>query len=215
MKKVASGISPLIAINKKDAKTLYRQVYEGYRREIVGGNVRAGQRVPSTRVLALELGISRTPVSNAYAQLSAEGYFESRVGSGTIVSRSLSSGAAVPRRMNHPATMVSPTRRQLSKRCSILSSADQFYRRRGLGAFGVGESLRAFSVAGVEQPREATPEEHRRKSARLWGSHGTAGTPGSHRHISSNSARGALRSRADYDRLRLATRLGVGGSRIA
>ncbi len=48
-----------------------------------------GQRVPSSRTLSVELGISRIPVLNAYAQLLAEGYFESRKGAGTFVSESL------------------------------------------------------------------------------------------------------------------------------
>ncbi|MFZ0213316.1 MAG: PLP-dependent aminotransferase family protein [Candidatus Acidiferrales bacterium] len=139
MKKVPSGISPVIAINKKIPKSLYRQVYDGYRKAIVDGNVRAGQRVPSTRVLALELGISRIPVLSAYAQLLAEGYFESRVGSGTIVSRSLPNRIAAPQPANAPSARISPRRRRLSKRCSILPSAENFHRQRVLGPFGVSQ----------------------------------------------------------------------------
>src|SRR5215469_7509674 len=89
MKKAPSGLAPVIQVQKQASKSLYRQVYDGYRKAIVEGSLRIGQRVPSTRVLAMELGISRMPVLNAYAQLLAEGYFESRVGSGTVVSRSL------------------------------------------------------------------------------------------------------------------------------
>lgn len=139
MKRVPSGISPVIAINKQVAKPLYRQVYDGYRKAIVDGNVRAGQRVPSTRVLALELGVSRIPVLSAYAQLLAEGYFESRVGSGTIVSRSLPERVTAVQPSNAPLTRISPGRRPLSKRCSILPSAEEFYRRRTLGPFGVSQ----------------------------------------------------------------------------
>ncbi len=94
MKRSPSGIAPPFAIQKGVPEALYRQVYDGYRKAIVDGSLRAGQRVPSTRVLAIELGISRMPVLSAYAQLLAEGYFESRVGSGTVVSRSLPERAA-------------------------------------------------------------------------------------------------------------------------
>lgn len=139
MKKVASGISPVIPIHKSAPKPLYRQVYEAYRKAIVDGSVRPGQRVPSTRVLALELGISRIPVLSAYAQLLAEGYFESRVGSGTVVSRSLPYRAAVPSPANGPAKKGERGRRPVSKRCSILPSAEGFYRRRGFGAFSVSQ----------------------------------------------------------------------------
>src|ERR1700677_299429 len=89
MKKVASGVLPVIAVDRKAAKALHRQIYDAYRAAIVDGSLHRGQRIPSTRVLASELGVSRFPVLNAYAQLLAEGYFESRVGAGTVVSSSL------------------------------------------------------------------------------------------------------------------------------
>ena len=79
----------MIAVDRKAPKTLHRQIYDAYRTAIVDGSLRPGQRIPSTRVLASELGVSRFPVLNAYAQLLAESYFESRVGAGTVVSNSL------------------------------------------------------------------------------------------------------------------------------
>jgi GntR family transcriptional regulator/MocR family aminotransferase len=89
MKKVPSAISPVIAVNRKAAKPLHKQIYDAYRAMIVGSNLSVGQQIPSTRSLAAELEISRIPVLTAYAQLLAEGYFESRAGSGTFVCRSL------------------------------------------------------------------------------------------------------------------------------
>jgi GntR family transcriptional regulator/MocR family aminotransferase len=80
---------PLVAIDRRSARPLYRQLYDGYREAIVNGRVRPGQRLPSTRALAAELRISRLTVLTAFEQLVAEGYFESRVGAGTIVARSL------------------------------------------------------------------------------------------------------------------------------
>jgi GntR family transcriptional regulator / MocR family aminotransferase len=89
MKRAASAFSPLIAISRKSARPLHRQIYDAFRSKIVGRALSSGQPIPSTRALAAELGISRIPVLNAYAQLLAEGYFESRVGAGTFVSRSM------------------------------------------------------------------------------------------------------------------------------
>jgi DNA-binding transcriptional regulator YhcF (GntR family) len=89
MKRVPSGIVPILAVDRRLPKPLQNQIYDGYRAAIVERRLRPGQRVPSTRVLATELGVSRIPVLNAYAQLLAEGYLESRIGSGTVVSRSL------------------------------------------------------------------------------------------------------------------------------
>jgi GntR family transcriptional regulator/MocR family aminotransferase len=85
----AEAIAPVIAVDRKAAKPLHKQIYDGFLSVIVGGNMRPGQRVPSSRTLSIELGISRIPVLNAYAQLLAEGYFESRKGAGTFVSESL------------------------------------------------------------------------------------------------------------------------------
>ena len=52
MKRVASGILPMIAVDGKWPKPLYRQIYDAYRMAIVEGGLRPGQRIPSTRVLA-------------------------------------------------------------------------------------------------------------------------------------------------------------------
>jgi GntR family transcriptional regulator/MocR family aminotransferase len=141
MKKVPSGITPVIQVQKRAPKSLYRQVYEGYRKAIVDGSLRTGQRVPSTRVLALELGISRMPVLNAYAQLLAEGYFESRVGSGTVVSRSLPERTPETKPKPNVAQSKKPSggRRRFSKRCLNLASAERFYRSRGVGPFTVSQ----------------------------------------------------------------------------
>jgi GntR family transcriptional regulator/MocR family aminotransferase len=68
---------------------LYQQIYDGYRVAILEGRLRPGQRVPSTRVLALQLGISRLPVLTAFEQLLHEGYIEGRAGSGTYVASSI------------------------------------------------------------------------------------------------------------------------------
>jgi GntR family transcriptional regulator / MocR family aminotransferase len=89
MKRVASGILPVVAVDRTFSTPLHRQIYDGFRSAILEGRLRPGQRIPSTRVLAAEIRVSRFPVLNAYAQLLAEGYLESRVGAGTVVSSSL------------------------------------------------------------------------------------------------------------------------------
>lgn len=89
MKRSATEIVPLLALDRAAAKPLYRQLYESFREAILTGRLGAGQRLPSTRGLADELRISRLPVLTAFEQLLAEGYFESRAGAGTFVARSL------------------------------------------------------------------------------------------------------------------------------
>jgi GntR family transcriptional regulator / MocR family aminotransferase len=73
---------------------LFRQVYSGLRQAILSGAFRAADRLPSTRELAAELGISRTVVLLAYDQLVAEGFAAGRGGSGTYVSAELRSGSS-------------------------------------------------------------------------------------------------------------------------
>ncbi len=138
MKKTPSGISPIITIDRKAPTALHRQVYEAYRVAIVNRHLRAGQRVPSTRVLALELGISRIPVLTAYAQLLAEGYFESHVGSGTVVSRSLPDQVALSEAAGGQSTGVRGSRR-MSERSSKLFPTANLPWHRGWGAFGVSQ----------------------------------------------------------------------------
>jgi GntR family transcriptional regulator / MocR family aminotransferase len=71
---------------------LFRQVYRGLRQAILAGRFRSGDKLPSTRELAGQLGISRTVVLLAYDQLVAEGFAGGRGGSGTYVSRAVSGG---------------------------------------------------------------------------------------------------------------------------
>lgn len=56
------------------AGPLYTRVYATLRRQIVEGRFAAGKRLPGTRTVADALGVSRTVVLHAYAQLEAEGY---------------------------------------------------------------------------------------------------------------------------------------------
>jgi len=78
-----------ITLDPASEHPLYRQVYDWFQRAIVSGQLRAGQRVPSTRTLAIELSVSRIPVLQAFDQLKAEGYLQTFVGAGTRVSSSI------------------------------------------------------------------------------------------------------------------------------
>ena len=69
----------------KNGEPLFRQVYLGLRQAILVGNFPAGGRLPSTRDLAQQLGISRTVVLLAYDQLLAEGFAVGRGGSGNLL----------------------------------------------------------------------------------------------------------------------------------
>jgi GntR family transcriptional regulator / MocR family aminotransferase len=78
-----------LPIDRSSHVPLHRQIYDGVRRAILDGLLRPGQRVPSTRSLAVALDVSRLPVLTAYEQLLHECYLDGRVGSGTFVSATL------------------------------------------------------------------------------------------------------------------------------
>ena len=67
----------------------YQRIYRSLRRTILSGELTPGSRMPSTRGLASELGVSRNTVLLAFSQLLAEGYVEGKGGSGTYVASAL------------------------------------------------------------------------------------------------------------------------------
>lgn len=77
----------LIPLDARLAKPLYEQIYAHIRGEIRSGGLKAGDRVPSTRILAEHLKVSRSTTQMAYDQLLAEGYIESRPYRGYFVAR--------------------------------------------------------------------------------------------------------------------------------
>jgi len=85
----SSPFVPCIPFERDRRRSYYRQIYEGYRAAILQGRLRPGQRLPSSRALARELGVSRLPVVNAFEQLLHEGYIVARVGSGSFVTSSI------------------------------------------------------------------------------------------------------------------------------
>jgi GntR family transcriptional regulator/MocR family aminotransferase len=76
----------LVSVARDDARTLRAQIEDQLRGAIRAGTLRPGTRVPSSRDLARQLGVSRPVVVEAYAQLDAEGYLSIRQGAHPRVS---------------------------------------------------------------------------------------------------------------------------------
>lgn len=74
-----------VNIDKKSDQPLMRQLYGQIRHLILDGQLAPAEKLPSTRQLAADLGISRSTVLEAYNQLIAEGYLHGNHGSGTVV----------------------------------------------------------------------------------------------------------------------------------
>ncbi|MGN6870738.1 MAG: PLP-dependent aminotransferase family protein [Solirubrobacteraceae bacterium] len=70
----------LVELNRRGEPPMYEQVERTLREAIRDGRLPAGSRLPSSRALATELGISRGVITTAYEQLAAEGYLDSRQG---------------------------------------------------------------------------------------------------------------------------------------
>jgi len=82
-----SGLGPelLLRLDRDSDQPLRAQLEAGLRDAIRDGRLHAGERLPSSRELARELGVSRGLVQECYGQLLSEGYLDSRVGSATRV----------------------------------------------------------------------------------------------------------------------------------
>ncbi|WP_407398406.1 PLP-dependent aminotransferase family protein [Treponema sp.] len=65
---------------------LYRELYQKIRQDILNGTIKTGEKLPSKRTLAQNLGVSTITVENAYDQLISEGYLYSEVKRGYFVS---------------------------------------------------------------------------------------------------------------------------------
>ncbi|WP_406374613.1 PLP-dependent aminotransferase family protein [Streptomyces sp. NBC_00647] len=89
-----AGLSPelLLSVDRDSGEQLRAQLERQVRDAIRTGRLGAGERLPSSRELARELGLSRGLVQDCYAQLQSEGYLVTRVGSATRVA----AGAHVP-----------------------------------------------------------------------------------------------------------------------
>ncbi len=119
------------ALRPEQSTPLYQQLYDYLRAAILSGQLAQGMKVPSTRTLADELGISRNTVLGAYDQLLAEGYLETIEGRGTFVThvlpeQYLSSGTRLPR-----AQPPAPTAHHISRRAQAVVDAPTMSEPRG------------------------------------------------------------------------------------
>ena len=89
-----AGLGPelLLRLDREQREPLRSQLERELREAIRSGRLAAGERLPSSRAMAAELGISRGLVLECYSQLQAEGFLTSRGGSATRVA----AGALAP-----------------------------------------------------------------------------------------------------------------------
>jgi GntR family transcriptional regulator/MocR family aminotransferase len=95
---------------------LSRQLATSLRQAIAEGRFGAGARLPSTRILAIELGVARSTVVTVFEQLAAEGYIAARPGSGYFVPEAL---IEIDDRTRGSPTAVAP--RPVSRQAALLA----------------------------------------------------------------------------------------------
>lgn len=91
---MARSIEPVVSAHHSIPR--YQQIARQLKQAISDGELSAGSRLPSSRTMALELGVARATVENAYGELVAQGWLERRGQAGTFVSPSVTTGANNP-----------------------------------------------------------------------------------------------------------------------
>ncbi len=107
-----------LRIDRASEVSLGEQLRNNLRRAVLEGRIKAGARMPSTRLLAKKLKVGRNTVLNAYETLIAEGYLYSRTGQGTFVSGNI---AAAPNAKAETASVEISDRAQM-----LLSNSDSW-----------------------------------------------------------------------------------------
>lgn len=80
------GIQLDILISNDSPVKLYEQIENSIKNEILNGNLKSGEMLPSIRMLAKDLKVSIITTKRAYEELEKEGFIETVVGKGTFVS---------------------------------------------------------------------------------------------------------------------------------
>jgi GntR family transcriptional regulator/MocR family aminotransferase len=117
---------PVLALDPTASAPLHRQIYFAIRSAILDGRLRPGARLPASRRLAADLGVSRNTVTAAFEQLAAEGYIDGRIGAGSFVPPHLPDEAAKAERAagggrtGRPETRPAPSRRSAALGALIL-----------------------------------------------------------------------------------------------
>ena len=96
MKRHAGMMLSSIRIDKTSDRRISVQLYMALRELLLSGGLAPGDRLPATRTLAQEIGVSRTTVIDAVDRLVSEGLLEARVGAGTFVSDALKGRGETP-----------------------------------------------------------------------------------------------------------------------
>ncbi len=109
-----------LALDRSGSTPLHVQVFEQIRLAIVQGRISKSSRLPPTRQLAEELGVSRNTVVLVYERLLAEGYVSGRVGAGTYIASVLPEERGPSAQVPLPPSAITAVRRHISSRAQAV-----------------------------------------------------------------------------------------------
>ena len=115
----AGMLLDMMSIDRESSTPLYLQLDQQIRTAILSGMGKKGTRLPSTRQLASELGISRVTVQGTYDQLVAEGFLTSVTGAGTFIAEIVQETLPSPDALPEPVKIAPGVR--LSKRGRLIA----------------------------------------------------------------------------------------------
>ncbi|MGH3350331.1 MAG: PLP-dependent aminotransferase family protein [Nocardioides sp.] len=114
-----------VTLDRNRGEPLPAQLAAQIRALVLAGTLGTGDRLPSSRALAADLGVSRAVTEHAFDQLTAEGWLEARRGSGTYVAAAHTSGATVPEATSRSTRVTSPRfARSLPRSARVTSRLD-------------------------------------------------------------------------------------------
>jgi GntR family transcriptional regulator / MocR family aminotransferase len=168
-KRAATVPATGITLDRAGQLPMHRQLYQRLRAAILAGQLPPGTRLPSTRSLATELGVSRITALTAYQQLRDEGYLDGQVGAGTTVAQLSGPGPALPRSVHAaPQTPQAPPRPALSARGATM--AGDRWRLRPPDSFGAGLPAFPLGLPAVDAfPHQAWTRILTRRARRSLG----------------------------------------------
>src|SRR6266852_3460739 len=139
----------MIRLDRTAAEPLNEQLYRQIRDELRSGSFNGASRLPSSRALALDLGISRLTVTLAFSKLLAEGYLRSKSTSGTFVADNLpETFLSAPKSKAYPQIERRP---HISDRVRAIPD-QRVGKQFDLGALGAGAGIALVPrLPGVEE----------------------------------------------------------------
>src|SRR6202011_5449238 len=141
-------------LDRASRTPLTRQIYMQVRSAVLSGALRPGTRMPSSRAMASKLGVARASVVLAYQHLLAEGYVESRHGSGTFIAGDLTGLASQRRGATRATKRAVPTSAQTFsdfERSAVQSDARPFNTGRTLIDARTAETWRSLTHRAVRR----------------------------------------------------------------